>query len=339
MRLSALALLLVLFGRLSGCAPSQGGGALVQPGGITQEQVPTVAMAIGGTIALVPHGTGSFVVDSGSSGGVSFWQPISGGLQQMLPAAFVAALGGHMAYNGIVQGLVEGPVVYSVDGVEYTIVRETQSVSVRVFDPLLAEAAAAQIALETDSPLNPAQVIVQAQTAEMALSTAVPNSRGQASVVVADDDPEDLAAMAVAAKAVMELAGYTVTVYPCLNDFVCIKTAALTGGPNGTQSTAVFLDGGFVGMPDPEGTKYPPVRAKTVPQKNFYAGPWIAVALRDFGYRGAVFYVSTEGWQTIRHFTGQGADLGPTWRKDWFFPGARNFVREVLEEIANPRGL
>ncbi len=338
MRLSALALLLVLFGRLSGCAPSQGGAAPVQPGGI-QEQVPTIALAIGGTIALVPQGTGSFVVDPAGSGGVSFWQPISGGLRQMLPAAFVAALGGHMAYNGIVQGLVEGPVVYSVDGVEYTIDRATQSVSVRVFDPLLAEAAAAQIALETDSPLYPAQVQAQVQTAELALPTAVPGSKGQAAVVVADDDPADLAAMAVAAKAVMELAGYTVTVYSCLNDFVCIQTAALSGGPEGTQAVAVFLDGGFVGMEVPVGITYPPVRARTVPQKNFYAGPWIAVALREFGFRGAIFYISTEGWQTIRHFQGQGAELGPTWRKDWFFPGFRNFLREILGEIANPRGL
>lgn len=321
-RLVIAAILLALL--VSGCAGSAG---------VATQNYYTVALA-NLFVAQVPSGISSFTLTEAGLGGVQLFQPVAGSLTVVAPATVVAAIGVQMSYGGVVQQLAEGNIRFQMDGVEYSVNRTTGEYSVKIVDPERAEAAARQISLETDTPLTKQIAEGEDAQAKQPTLSSKRQQKDPVTVVVADDDPADLAQMAVAAKAVMFAMGYSnVTVVQCLNNFECIKNTALSGGPDGSRCIVLFLDGGFVGMPVPPGAPFPPVPAKTVAGKHFFSGPWIATFLMQMGYMGAVIYVSTEGWDTIKQFKNQGAELGPTLTKEFFFWRPESFAGRILEFI------
>lgn len=330
----------------------------------TPAAVPNMQYAVllsGNVLATMPAGTAAFTITAQtgvvSITGVSMYELVGATFAPMLPITLATALAAWQADGGM-QRLVEGNPAVTVNGIRYTslpggsttwtedgieyIAHANGDLDVRVVNPDVAQQAAAQVALELDVSLPGSQTqAMDTQNTNTVQATPSKENRGDAAIVTLDDDPVDLAAMTTAATTVMKYIGYqNVTAYACLNDWDCVTNGALRGGPGGKQAVCVFFDGGLVGMQIPEGSPYPPfppIPAKTVKGKSFFSGPWAATYLRQLGYTGCVIYVSTEGWGTIGQFKGQGAELGPTFEKGWFFPKSTNFADRILNAILYPR--
>lgn len=147
------------------------------------------------------------------------------------------------------------------------------------------------------------------------------NAKTIFTVVIADDEPIQLASTTVAVEVVIRVLGYEPRILPAVNSALAISLA-LTGN-NGGQVNAVFLDGSYAKnlmdwmIPDPSGFD------------DFAEGNTLAAFLRVSGYTGPIILTSTVPQDYVDEPGGE--NFAAALKKQDFWANPQNFVEAIRQ--------